>query len=93
MKRRTSRLEMGVPIEEVFSGFEFATIERKPISFRKSDSDSDIVEDPDELVAVERQTSSRPLHGPEHDYLSFENSYTDSCENVQNQQFPNDDLT
>lgn len=92
MTRRTSRLEMGIPIEEVFSGIEFATLDKKPITFHKSD-DSDLIEDPDELVAFEKQVPPHPLHEVDQDYLSYEAAYFESHDKNPNPKCVCEDLT
>ena len=43
-----SRLEMGIPIEEVFSGIEFATVEKTKESRSKASTDHDVIDSPDD---------------------------------------------
>jgi len=49
-KRRTSRLEMGIPIEEVFADIQFKTIEKVKSTDKNSDDENDVSTDPDELT-------------------------------------------
>ena len=41
---------MGIPIEEVFAGIEFKTIEKSETPSKESDDENDVVEDPDVLI-------------------------------------------
>ena len=69
-KRRTSRLDMGIPIEEVFSGVEFATIDKKiPSSSKQEDAGFKTQNHSDENLT---KTESRPL--PSDDILHSKNS-------------------
>ena len=54
LQRRTSRLEMGIPIEEVFSRIQFATIE-KPTS---SHSVDDVITEEPDISESEHQPGS-----------------------------------
>ena len=74
-KRRTSRLEMGIPIEEVFAGVEFKTIE-KPIAVKVSDDENGVIEDPDDLIkSVQEQRRKSSVAGSS-DQDDLENKFS-----------------
>ena len=63
-----SKLEMGVPIEEVFAGIEFKTVDQTSVSIRNSEENEFADEDPDALVGAlelerQRKTSKESQDG------------------------------